>query len=130
MSSLIVHTIFVSHCFQLIQQYNNNNCLFNMLHRQLFAILLTTRSLNTQLHLRMTEFLLTVVCFALPFYSPTHLVQQKFLKQKVLAFSRTLSQPYCYFVHLYTYLSLMLVVVLFQCICVVYIVYVYLLFSW
>ena len=56
--------------------------LFVILFTQLFAILLTTvifkprlfSSHATRVHTRLTEFLLLIVCFVLPFYSPTQTV--------------------------------------------------------
>ena len=94
----------------LYNNNDNNNCLFDKtIH---YSGHNPNCFVHTQLHTRLTEFLLTAVCFVLPFYSPTHLVKRMFLKQKVRvhAFSRTLSLPLVY-VHSHSGLSLMLVVV-------------------
>ena len=75
-------------------------CLFVILIMQLFAIF--TKAIfkpqlfvHTQLHTRLSEFLLTAVYIVLPSYSPTWSVKRTLLKQKVRipAFSRTLYQP-------------------------------------
>ena len=57
---------------------------------------------QTQLHTRLTEFLLTAVRFIKPFYNPTRSVKRIFLKQntRVLAFSRTLQRPLVQFSYL------------------------------
>ena len=63
-------------------------------------------SVHAQLHLRLTELLLTVVCFALPLCSPTHSVWSTFWSSRFLfSPSRELSQPLVY-AHSYIYLSL------------------------
>ena len=61
---------------------------------------------------KLTEFLLTFVCYALSFYSATTSGKQTFLnwKVRVLGFYRTLSRPFVY-VHSHTCLSFMLVVI-------------------
>ena len=81
----LLYTLFM--CPTVSNLYNNNynnNCLFDT------TIRYSTYNcfLHTQLHTRLTEFLLIVDCF----YGPTRPVKRTFLKQKfcALAFSRTL----------------------------------------
>ena len=105
----IVHTIF---CVPLFPTYTTITititvCSIFFSHNHL-VVYSQRRSLNTQLHTKLTEFLLTVVSFVLHFHIPTRSVKWTFLKKKVriLSFSRTLSRPLVYVHHAYvSYLS-------------------------
>ena len=101
----IVRTICICHCFQADVFNNNykNNCLFDILlcshplQQHVFVRYVWQRSSQprlfspTRLHPRLTEFLLLIVCFVLPFYMPTQTVQCRFFIQnvRVFVFSKT-----------------------------------------
>ena len=103
---LVSPSLYCTHYLCVPHIYNNNynsNRLFDILPTQLLTILLTTSSnhdcfVHKQIHTRLTEFLLTVARFFLPFYMRTSSVWWKFLKWDVqgLAFSRILLRlPRC-----------------------------------
>ena len=109
-------------CLQLFCQPH----LFVIFLARLFAFLLTTFLKAIHLFLRPSQILkhsiitdclllnkkiMYLDCSVLPLYSPISLVKRTFLKQKVLvvAFSRTLLQPFVY-VHSHTCFSFKIVV--------------------
>ena len=91
----IVLTTFVP-LFNLCHVYNNNynnNYAFVIL----ICFILHTTDMFKHATSHKAALQLPVVCFVLPFYSPTRSVKRRFLKQKilVLAFLRTLFRPSC-----------------------------------
>ena len=138
--------VLMCHCFNLYHVYNNNYnnntkittirslflSAYNLFANHTCTVFCkqlgcsnTQLFVHSHLHTRLIEFLLTLVCYILSFYTPTRSIKRTLLKQEVrlLAIQRTLSRPFVY-VHSHTCLFIMLIVVgLFEWYCYLFIVY-------